>query len=539
MTEFFLPADGSVLVVDDKAEDALPLIELLSSKGLASTYYSGTDDNKLPPSPIQKVRLAFFDIQLFGPSNPRSYAANILRLIDRLIPSGNGPYVLVLWTTFDAGQADDVEQQVKAGLTDKKPLAILRLDKSAYFESSNDPSLRDSLINEIEASLSSRFPADDIAAIQRVVREELPSEPKRHARENAIEGIGVELSDKLQHAADSFQLFTSWESAVNRAAGTTVENFASLCSINEHWSNNIKNVIFRMAHAQLGKNVVNVGNDEVLNNALKTMNSTFLDSVEHHYQPANGFSSRVGFNKNNIQFSQSVNGEKFEIKRNYKGNKYQVYIDDILVPANSHGVALDKVPNQGGAAHKAHLETLKTAYESITPLINTKLLVDTKTSAQVQPGNIYLKNVPNWRRRISLIRNYYKECKSPVWDKDGKFLLSNEELKAFRFIELEVSPICDYAQNKWLKYRLLPGVMIPEKYSFELSNGESFYDAIPFVKIDGVSYKILFDFRLLKSTDMSDHDSAKPYFRLRSELSASILSRLSSHASRIGFTSVE
>lgn len=540
MTEFFLPADGSVLVVDDKAVDALPLIELLSSKGLASTYYSGTDDNKLPPMPIQKVRLAFFDIQLFAAStNTASYSANILRLIDRLIPNGNGPYVLVLWTTIASHEADEVQQQIEAGLTDKKPLAILRLEKTDYFETSSDSAQKDSLIEEIHTSLSTRFQHDDILEIQRVVREELPTETKREARPNAIEEISGELSDKLQHAADSFQLFTSWESAVNRAAGTTVENFASLCSINEHWSNNIKNVIFRMAHAQLGKNVVNVGNDEVLNNALKTMNSTFLDSVEHHYQPASGFSSRVGFNKNNIQFSQSVNGNKFEIKRNYKGNKYQVYIDDILVPANSLGVALDKVSNQGGAAHKAHLEALITAYKSIKPLINTKLLVDTKTSDQVQPGNIYLKKVPHWKRKISLLRNYYKEFKSPVWDNDRKFLLSNEELKVFRFIELEVSPICDYAQNKWLKYRLLPGVMIPEKYSDGLSNGDSFYDDIPIVKIDGVSYKLLFDFRLLKSTDMSDHDSGKPYFRLRSELSASILSRLSSHASRIGFTSVE
>ena len=67
MTDFHLPADGSVIVVDDKAEEALPLIELLSSKGVACTYYSGADET-LPANPVQKVRIAFFDIQLFPSS---------------------------------------------------------------------------------------------------------------------------------------------------------------------------------------------------------------------------------------------------------------------------------------------------------------------------------------------------------------------------------------------------------------------------------------------------------------------------------------
>lgn len=542
MTEFIFPADGSVLVVDDKPEDALPLIELLSSKGIASTYYSG-DDTKLPSQPKQKVRLAFFDIQLFGPStNTASYSANILRLINRLIPSDNGPYVLVLWTTIAIHEADEVEQQIKVGLIDKKPLAILRLEKATYFETSSDNSQKDSLIQEIQESLSTRFPPDDIVEIQRVVNNELLPVDTRKAKVDAIEKISLELSHKLQDAADSFQLFTYWESAINRAAGTTVENFASLNNVDEHWSINLKNVIFRMAHAQLGQNIDNVENDEVLSNALKTLNGTFLDLVEHHYPSVRGFSSKVGFSKDNIKFTRTVQGQKFEIKWNYKSGKFQIYIDDILVPANSHGVALEKVPGQGRTdPEKAHLATLKAAYESITPLINTKLLVDTLTSDHVQPGNVYLKHIRLLARRKSVLRNYYKELpeKGLVWDKNRAFLLSDKELKKFKFIELEVTPICDYAQKKWIKYRLLPGVMIPVKYNVELNTGLNFYHEIPVIKIDGDDYRVVFDFRLLKSIDMIDHGSSEPYFRLRSELSASILSRLSSHASRIGITSLE
>lgn len=539
MTEFFLPADGSVLVVDDKPADALPLIQLLSSKGIASTYYSGIDDSQLPPEPKQKVRLAFFDIQLFGPSDTTSYAANIQRLITRLVPSDNGPYVLVLWTTFNVQEADEVQQQIEAGLINNKPLAILRLDKTAFFETSSDSLQRDSLNKEIQDSLSTRFPPDDIAEIQRVISNELRPVDIRQAKENAIEKIANELSDKLQHSADSFQLFTTWESAINKASGATVESFSSLYKIDEHWSNNIKDIILRMARAQLGKNVANVGNDVVLNNALKTMNGTFLDLVEHHYPDVSGFSSRIGFNKNNIQFTYTANDQKFSIKLDIKTDKYRVYIDDSLVPANSLGVALSSVSKQGrNTEEKTQLAKLKSAYECVTPLINTKLLVDTNTSTHVQPGNVYLKDVPNWVRRKSVIQNYFKKSKCSIRGDDGKFLLSSQETKNFKFIELEVSPICDYAQDKWIKYRLLPGIMIPEKYANGLADGDSFYDEIPVVKIGGLGYKVLFDFRLLKSIDKIDHDSVAPYFRLRGELSSAILSRLSSHASRIGITSL-
>lgn len=537
MSGFYLPADGSVLVVDDKTEDALPLIELLSSKGLACTYYSGADE-KLPAHPVQKVRLAFFDIQLFPISNPTSYTANILRLIDRLVPSGNGPYILVLWTTFASHEADTVERQLRAELpADKKPLDILRLEKSDYFETFSDSSMRDTLLSEINETLSSRFSPDDLHEIQRVVDSELLPENKLRARNDAIKKISIELNSKLKNAADSFQLFTHWESVINRAAGTTVEHFSSLHEIDGHWPDNLKNIIMRLARAQLGQTVSDAKEDEVLRNALRTMNGTLLDLVEYHYPDVTGFSKSIRFNRDNIQFLRTAGGTEYKIKWNRRTDKYKVYIGGTLVPARSHGVELKKVCNQGrNPAEKTHLRELVDAYESIKPSINTKLLIDTQPPSHVQPGNVYLREVHVNRRR-TLLKNYYKV--KPILDDKGKCALSNDELKKFKFIELEATPVCDYAQKKWIKYRLLPGLMVPESYAANINKGESFYHDIPIVKLYGVNYKIVFDFRLFKSIDKNDHIADPPIFRLRNELSASILSRLSSHASRIGITSLE
>lgn len=539
MTDFVLPVDGSIVVVDDKLEDAIPLIELLSSRGVACTYYSGTDDKQLPNSTLNKVRIAFFDIQLFGPSDATNYATNISRLLNILISELNGPYILILWTTIAAHEADTVEDQINANpiLKNKRPLKILRLEKTKYFKNEQNSDFLNSVLDEVDETLTTSFDPNEIGEIKGFINDNIFPETKKVVNTDAIEEISEELNSTLQGTADSFQFFTHWEGAINSAAGLTVNHVSSLYQKDEHWSENFKNIIFRMARAQLGQNISSEDNDEILKNSLKTMNGTFLDLIESHFPNVTGISEIIGLDKNNIQFSQKINTTEYRIKWKRKTDRYQIYIENQLVPKRSTGVSFDKIPKQGrNENEKTDLTQLAESYQSIKPLINTMLLLDLKPPSSPQPGNVYLKNVNSMRKR-TLIKNYLAK-KSPFFDKEGKWALSKNDWSNILFIELEASPICDFAQKKWVKYRLLPGVMVPENF-FTRIGGENFYDEIPLVRYNNINYKIIFDFRLFKSIDMSDHTSVPPIFRIRNELSASILSRLSSHASRIGISSLE
>lgn len=540
MTGFYLPNDGSVLIVDDKTEEALPLIKLFSSKGVSCVYYDGLDEG-LPSTPLQKVRLAFFDIQLFGPSTPTSYAANILRLLERLISKGNGPYLLVLWSTIAKNDADEVESQLAAQLDTAKPLAVIRLNKSSYFEQHMDSSQKDELINEIDGALSTRFSEDDLAEIKNVIENELRVPSTYESKSDAVGNISEELNKKLTGAAESFQFFTIWESFINKASGQTVENYASLHARDSHWPNNLKTSIFRMARAQLGQNIGTANHSDILKNAIKTMNSTFLDVAENYCQDTSGFSQNIKFNKNNICYFQTIDDIEYKLDWRIKTNKYGLYIDGTHL---THAGTKDfsKLNSLGrNTDEKVRLENFLNDYASIKPSINTRLLIDINVPDHVQPGNVYNKKVTHWARRKKIIRNYYKDKpgkNTNAINKKGEIILSNDELKKFIFIELEVSPICDYAQNKWLKYRLLPGIMIPELYADELASGDNLYPT-PIVNVGGNNYLIIFDFKLLKSVDPADHTKEKPIFRIRNELAASVISRLSSHVSRFGITFVE
>ena len=52
-----LPEQGSIVVIDDRPDEALPIIQALSKKGVAATYYQGFDKAKLPDAPLKSVRM--------------------------------------------------------------------------------------------------------------------------------------------------------------------------------------------------------------------------------------------------------------------------------------------------------------------------------------------------------------------------------------------------------------------------------------------------------------------------------------------------
>lgn len=544
--DFFLPSDGSVVIVDDKLEEAIPLIKLLSSKGIASTYYDGQDDH-LPAKPQQKIRLAFFDIQLFGPSNANNYAANILRILDRLLPQNNGPYVLVLWSNQLEDNAEEIKKQVGAASNRTKPLSVIDLAKSDYFESSIDDTKLQNILSSIDEELTISFDDNDRQEFKNFISDHIEPDRQYIPRSpSAITDITSDLDKNLKEEVNIFQLFTAWERFISNAAGETVENFASLHAYNQYWSENLKNIIFQLAKAQLGENTKTISQDEILKSAIRTLNTSFLDIADNHCLALTGFTKNIQFDLKNITFTDLIEGDLYQLIWNVKTDKYQIYRNDDQKITNTP-VKFPSLKSQiKNNPNKEKIEGFLKKFTDIKPSINTRLLIDTNTSNHVQPGNVYEIKV-QWARKKKFLETYYQigaqtHCKTiKIRDgvPDGKILLDNSIIEKFKFIELEVSPVCDYAQDKWIKHRFLPGIMIPlEYYGTNMSDANSIYDEIPPIQINNEKYKIIFDFKLFKSVKKNSPPASNPIFRLKNELCSSILSRLSSHASRIGIISL-
>lgn len=528
MTGFYLPTDGSVIVVDDKHEQALPLIKLLSSKGIACTYYDGTE-SELPNTPTQKVRIAFFDIQLTPLLSPHDYAQIIQGLLEKLIPIDNGPYILVLWSKRIEGHADTVQEQVMAETCPRRPHCVIKLDKNLFFETIPDNDIQDAILQNIDDVLGTAYAQDDLDRIKDSVVGGIPLQSKYEKKgNNTFNQIEVELHKGLKKKAVSFQFFTIWESLINKASGQTVENYSSLHELDENWQDNLKNSIFRMAQAQLGEYILKSTDRDIITNAVTTMNSSFFDISENHCQNLPDISADVKFNKNNIVFANKIEGINYKLYWNAKSKNYKLYADtDLLTP---NPIKEKNLPKQGrNVAEKSRVARFIASYENIKPSINTRLHIDVNPADHVQPGNVYLKENIHWTKRKKYIQSYYQR------DND----LDLNQRNQFIFIELEVSPICDYAQKKWLKYRLLPGIMIPEDFTKNTQTGEAIYLDLPLIKYGDKKYKILFNYQLLKSIHKDQYSNTLPIFKIRHELSSSIQSGLSGHGNRKGITIVD
>lgn len=540
MADFQLPSDGSVIVIDDKIEEALPLIKLLSKKGIATTYYSGKD-SELPSIPIQKVRLAFVDIQLFGPSTAHSYAQNILRILDTIISENNGPYILILWSTVEQIHADTIEEQLKSNDFIKRPLEVLRLEKSSFFQTIVDNSLQEDLLEELENTLNNRFSPEDMEAIKNVVIENLNLPQSKTSITDALSLITDAMNQKLKDS-NAFEIFTIWENLINKSSGDIVKSYSELHQNDEFWEDNFKYSIYRMAHAQLGKTVDSVSEEDLIKNALKTFNHTFLDILENKIHSHTGLQSTMKIDRKNISFKKEIRGIEYKIIWKAGTGKYLLYVNNNLVsPGFKGSQSIEELIKKGKTPlEKKDVEEIVIDYTSIKPEINNRLLIDLNTQKQIQPGNVYLREIQLPTRRRDLLRNYFKKG-SEVINVDGKYLISNEEIKKILFIEIEVTPLCDYVQGKWVKSRLLPGILVPEKYISSVQSPDSFYLQIPVIKVNGIKYKPIFDYRLFKSNDIiiKKAQLKQPLFRVRSELFADILSRLSSHINRVGIAYLE
>lgn len=544
MKDYQFPLDGSVVIIEDKIEEAMPLIKLLSQKGIAATYYTGAD-HELPTKPIQKIRLAFVDIQLFGPSDPHSYAQNILSKLDSIISDNNGPYILIVWSKTDDINAETLEREVMSWT--KPPVIVLRLNKTSFFTTFVDESMRDSLIEKVDSSLRTRFQAEDMSVVNETIKEFYQSSAIKIPKRKALQAISKELLFKLE-GMDILQLFAVWENCINKTSGDIVKSFSSLHNLDEYWQSNLRSTMYRMAHTQLGKIIDSVDSGELIKNAIKTLNYIFLGTLENATFKNNDFLKAIEIDENIASFSRNRNGKKYEIRWAVKSREYQLYIEGNVFPSGAGAKKRERIYDlcQRGQ-NNPEIDFIKHIiddYLSIEPDINTKLFVDFNLSINEGPGVIYRKSARGQKKKRILLGNYFeKESIIFKQNNDQTYVVKDEKLKEIIFVELNVVPSCDHAQEKWVKakMRLLPGVIFPGEYLKDLKKGDSFYKAIPLLKIDNKCYQCIFDFRLLKSEDIpkSIHRKRKPWFKIRNEVLADILSRLSSHASRVGVAFIE
>lgn len=520
-----LPKNGSVVIIDDRPEEVLPIIEVLSKRGISTTYYKNNNPLLLPDKPSQIIRLLFLDLQLIETTNEDQIAKIIIELLQKLISPENGPYIMVIWSKNRAKYEStlDVELSKHPHLV---PSGKIGFDKRDCLNEAIIPSIEsEGFIKKFLGKVEGRFNKDDIATLTESIQSCLKDEFRTEfvAKDNAFEIIESRIKNELEKAG-VFHLFVIWENLIVKAGSKTVNTISGTIEKSDLWEINMRDIIKRLAIAQTGQN--SITNDVALCASMTTFSHSFSEDLEYEirdYKFPEYIKLETPYNiasKSNgdiIQISIFQDADKLKAKLLKNGTVFK----------GKEGVGISNIKSLSEGIpepDKAAIDKLVNTYIETPNLINTKLHVELNPIKELIPGNVYKMDVDADKKKFYL-HTYFDKLP--------------EDLSDYNLVELEVSPMCDYAQSKWKKSRLISGIVYPESTTFKAkSQGDHFYRVQPSIIIDKRVYKLIFDFQLFKSLDKETVEKRTLWFRIKRELLQDIISGLSGHVNRPGITAM-
>jgi len=518
---YLIPENGSVVIIDDQPNEALPIVKALSKKGIATTYYQGSIEEDLPETPVQCVRLLFLDLQIIDSNNETQISRSIINVLLRIIGMENGPYLLVIWSSKFNIYAESVKEEINKH-NHLIPACIVNFDKAACLESKHINSIdvdlfKDRLKDLLEGQLDDQDVEVALSAVEQALNEEYRTEYE--AKIDAINIIEEQLKTELEKAG-SFHLFVIWENIVKTSAAKIVNDITSLIDKNIHWESNAKNVFKRMGLARTGRNILK--KEEFVRESINTLNISLVDKVEQEMKKSI-IPNHITI-ENDLSYQTNINSNTFSLRE--KDGNAQIEKDGKVIKSGKGNKALKNnilKCKEIGSDDKTNSIKVIDAYEILAPSLNTKLHIELSPSQELIPGNIYFNLEDNKKEQ------YIKSFLSTLHGNKDEYYL----------IDLEVSPICDYAQQKWKRSRTLPGLMYPKKYDDNIQSGNQLYKVDPSFIIDEVEYKFIFDYHLFNASDKATAKEREVKYRLKRELLLDIIAQLSSHVNRPGISFIQ
>jgi len=367
-----IPLNGRIAIIDDRYKEVKPLMDIFSKQRIPFNYYKGDRIGDIPKNTDNNpITLLFLDLNIIETQhNWKSVISTLHPILKSICPSKSKPYFIVVWSKKLDEYADHLDKHFKtnAELKSKQPVKTIRLNKSEYF------SLNDG--NYI-------FDEDKYDLLQQT------------------------LNDELENISLMKNLLT-WENIVHHNTTETINEFASLHSIQSDWDKNMKAVMFHLAKAIIGNDDIKAATDDTrLFAAFSNLNSFLAEKIQN-----------------------SIGEKKLGTVVNVKDETWE-----------------NSSPNK----RKDSL-TLKVKAE-----INSKLHISftDKNHSSFEQGNLYyVDNEKDLRKRI-------------LWKDDQNNILKSR----LQLVQLDLTPVCDYSQDKRY-IRVVYGLLISSKYYDKINRND-------------------------------------------------------------------
>ncbi len=303
------------------------------------------------------------------------------------------------------------------------------------------------------------------------------------------------ILERELNQAPTYQLLSDWENCVHKATNETLNSFNELIEDIENYEAEANNIIYRLSKAYLGNQFEKLDRQErKLEAALLTLNDLFSDSLEKIILSPKSLLSRP-------QLVKSQTEDSFEGKVNRK-----LLVSEDLTDKKYTGIIFKSDSKDFKSIFSDSLNR-----ESIKKIDNFKFK---------NPDRLKGEN-----RRKKETKDFDNFCK--------KFRAGHRE--KCQPITLHITPLCDFAQNKWKLARVVEGIIMPDYLRKYLNkNADYLYISEFNFEIDGINCFLILDFRFFSSIGIKELDTLEPFFRIRHPWLSDIQSKILRHINRPG-----
>lgn len=322
------------------------------------------------------------------------------------------------------------------------------------------------------------------------------------------------IIENIKANSDDFKVlkvFSFWENLVNDSSGDLINHFVNFIEKDNNWDDVAKYLLYKLAYAYGGKEVANYNEINQIKNSLFTLNHTFIDTIEN--------SISKGLEGKEHEFTNVISKAGDDTFTTLINKKLLISEDDFSgdIPGSIIFVESD----------------IKLEEDSISDVLNKIIQNDRapKESKEKAQKSANEKHQKLELKKIALKTNYNNIVNSLLKEENRKF--HNEIIENSIKIELNISPICDFAQQKMPCCRILPGLLIRKNYEIEKNNAFN-YISDAAINLNEIDYLLVFDFKYLYS--IPSHIAKKRFtkYKLRQQLLADLQVKLGSHVNRAG-----
>lgn len=236
-----IPLNGRIAIVDDKIDQALPLMRVFAKNNIPYVYYKGNDVDYLPEQPENDIRILFLDLNLLdGRDNqPKEIRSTLYSAISHIISSDNYPYLLILWSRQEKEYKGLLEDLFANDLKNCSPIAILDWIKSDFF-----PNFSDEEENK-----------EDEYKILDELKKVLVSLP-------------------------AYSYLMQWENCVHNSADTTIQDIFHDYHSHDNWEDNANCILNMFAKSYLEQNYKDASIEDKAKASLLFLNDVYHDTIE-------------------------------------------------------------------------------------------------------------------------------------------------------------------------------------------------------------------------------------------------------------------